>query len=95
MPAESQDEVISAGKGEMGMPEYREIRMGQVVQLRKPHPCGSDKWVVVRLGTDIGIRCLGCGRRVLLPRSTFLKRVKKWLDEQLPDTAGASPPRLP
>ncbi len=76
------------------MTEFREIRMGQVVQLRKPHPCGSDKWVVVRLGTDIGIRCLGCGRRVLLPRSPFLKRVKRWLDE-MPPGAGASSPQLP
>lgn len=83
-------EIIFARKRGIGMPEYREIRMGQVVQLRKPHPCGSDKWVVVRLGTDIGIRCLGCGRRVLLPRSTFLKRVKRWLDELPPDAAGVS-----
>jgi hypothetical protein len=61
--------------------EPPEIRLGQIVQLRKLHPCGSDRWEVVRLGADIGLRCLGCSRRVLLPRSEFLKRVKRWLEE--------------
>ncbi len=44
--------------------------------MRKKHPCGSYEWEVVRLGTDVGIVCLGCGRKVLLPRSTFNKRLK-------------------
>lgn len=61
--------------------EQRDIRLDQIVQLRKVHPCGSDRWVIVRLGADIGLRCLGCGRRVLLPRSVFLKRVKRWIDD--------------
>ena len=45
-----------------------EIHLDDVVQLRKPHPCGGTEWQVVRVGADIGIRCLTCGRRVLLPR---------------------------
>jgi hypothetical protein len=53
-----------------------EIRLDDVVRLRKPHPCGNYEWRVVRLGADIGIVCLKCGRRVLMPRSTFEKRVK-------------------
>ena len=53
-----------------------EIRLGDVVRLRKPHPCGSYEWEVVRLGADIGIRCLGCRRRVLLERRIFERRVK-------------------
>lgn len=65
----------------MQMPE---ISLGQVVQLRKVHPCGSDRWEVVRLGADIGIRCLGCRRKVLLPRSVFLKKVKHWVSEPPP-----------
>jgi hypothetical protein len=56
-----------------------EIRLGETVRLRKPHPCGSSDWVVVRLGADIGIRCLGCQHRVLLDRSVFEKRVKSFL----------------
>jgi hypothetical protein len=56
-----------------------EIRLGDTVRLRKPHPCGSYDWEVVRLGADIGIRCLGCQHRVLLDRSVFEKRVKSFL----------------
>lgn len=50
-----------------------------VVQLRKPHPCGSYEWIVVRIGADIGLRCRTCGRRVLLPRRTLEKRLKKFV----------------
>lgn len=50
--------------------------MGDVVRLRKPHPCGGYEWRVVRLGADIGVRCQKCGRRVLLLRREFEKRVK-------------------
>ena len=49
------------------------------VRLRKPHPCGSYDWTVVRLGADIGLKCQGCGRRVLLPRRVLEKRVKTFL----------------
>ena len=55
---------------------YTDIRLGDIVQMRKPHPCGASQWEVVRLGADIGIRCQGCGRRVLLPRSQFTRQVK-------------------
>ncbi len=61
-----------------------EIRLGDVVQTRKPHPCKSDTWVVVRTGADIKIKCQGCGRIVMLDRETFLKRRKKLL-QQGPD----------
>ena len=56
-----------------------ELVLDDVVRLRKPHPCGSTDWVVVRLGADIGLRCLGCGRRVLLPRRTVEKRLKSFV----------------
>lgn len=54
----------------------RQYEMGWVVRLRKQHPCGGTDWEVVRLGADIGLKCLGCGRRVLMPRSTLDKRVR-------------------
>ncbi|MBI2866953.1 MAG: DUF951 domain-containing protein [Chloroflexi bacterium] len=57
------------------MEEPVDLRLGQVVQLRKTHPCGERRWEVVRLGADIGLRCLGCGRRVLLPRSRLEKEM--------------------
>jgi hypothetical protein len=56
-----------------------EVRMGDVVRLRKVHPCGGYEWEVVRLGMDIGIRCRTCGRRVLLERRVFEKRVKQFV----------------
>jgi len=52
------------------------IKLGDVVRLKKKHPCGSYDWEVVRLGADIGIRCLGCQRRVMLNRKEFERRVK-------------------
>lgn len=56
-------------------------QVGDRVQLRKPHPCGSDSWVVVRVGADIGLQCEGCGRKVLLERPLFRKRLKRRLPE--------------
>jgi hypothetical protein len=53
--------------------------MGDIVRLRKPHPCGSFEWEVVRLGADIGLRCRTCQRRVLLPRRTVEKRLKAFI----------------
>lgn len=50
-----------------------------VVRLKKPHPCGSHDWTVVRLGADIGLRCHGCDRRVLLPRRELERRIKSFL----------------
>jgi len=56
-----------------------EIKLGDVVRLKKKHPCGSYEWEVVRLGADIGIKCVKCQRRVLLERSTFKRRVKAFV----------------
>jgi hypothetical protein len=53
--------------------------MGDVVQLRKQHPCGGSDWEVVRLGADIGLRCHTCQRRVLLERRVLERRMKSFL----------------
>ena len=58
-----------------------EIRLGDVVQTRKPHPCGGDLWTVIRIGADIKIKCLGCGRIVMLERADFIKRRKKTVEQ--------------
>ncbi len=50
--------------------------VGDVVRLKKPHPCGGFDWSVVRLGADIGIKCQTCGRRVLLPRRDLERRMR-------------------
>ncbi len=52
------------------------LYIGDVVRTRKPHPCGGDEWEVVRVGADIGIVCLTCGHRVLMPRRKFARAVK-------------------
>ena len=56
-----------------------DIKLGDIVRLRKPHPCGSYEWEVVRVGADIGLKCLKCQRRVLLERGTFERRVKEFV----------------
>ncbi|GAB4440504.1 MAG: DUF951 domain-containing protein [Anaerolineae bacterium] len=71
------------------MIEPTDIRIGDVVKMRKPHPCGGDTWRVVRLGADIGIICLTCNRRAMLPRGQFARRVKQRLER------GPEPPPLP
>jgi hypothetical protein len=53
------------------------FEVGDVVEMRKPHPCGSREWEVLRTGVDFRLRCGKCGRVVLLPRPKFLKRVKR------------------
>jgi hypothetical protein len=60
-----------------------DLMMGDVLRLRKPHPCGSTDWVVVRLGADIGLKCLGCGRRILLPRRDVSRRLKTYVNKNL------------
>lgn len=56
-----------------------ELLLGDLVQMRKTHPCGSDKWTIIRVGADIKIRCSGCGRIVMMDRADFTKRMKKVL----------------
>lgn len=56
-----------------------DIRLGDRIQTRKTHPCGSDEWTVIRTGADIKIKCLGCGRIVMMDRAVFLKRRKRVL----------------
>ena len=72
-----------------------EVFLDDIIQLRKSHPCGSDQWRVVRLGADIGLRCLGCDRKVLLPRSVLAKRLKRFVSRgpapQVAETSTAPP----
>jgi len=63
----------------MALKEPIDYRMDDIVRLRKPHPCGGFEWRVVRLGADIGLRCLTCDHRVLLGRSTLDRRLKAFV----------------
>ncbi|MBH75012.1 MAG: hypothetical protein CL896_04375 [Dehalococcoidia bacterium] len=53
----------------------REYQLGDILRLRKRHPCGAFEWRVVRLGADIGLRCTSCERRILLSRSVLERRI--------------------
>ena len=56
-----------------------DLRLGDLVQTKKKHPCGTDRWTIIRVGADIKIKCQGCGRIVMLERPEFEKRLKKIL----------------
>ena len=71
--------AIMGGDAQKEAAGMDELQLGDLVQMRKPHPCGSDKWVVTRTGADVKIRCEGCGRVVMLDRVEFEKRVRKVL----------------
>ncbi|HEY8170015.1 MAG TPA: DUF951 domain-containing protein [Candidatus Limnocylindria bacterium] len=63
-----------------------DLRIGDVLRLRKEHPCGSREWSVVRLGADIGLVCAGCGHRILMDRLDVERRVIETV-ERGPETA--------
>ena len=58
---------------------YEKLYVGDVVEMRKTHPCGGTQWEVVRVGADIGMVCQTCKRRVLLPRRDFARQAKKFI----------------
>jgi len=55
----------------------KEYKIGSIVTMKKQHPCGSNEWEVIRLGADIKIKCVKCGRAIMLPRIDFNKKLKK------------------
>jgi hypothetical protein len=59
-----------------------DLQLNTRLYLRKPHPCGSYEWTVVRLGADIGLECRTCGRRVMLTRRELARRMKAILPEE-------------
>ena len=75
----------------MSTAKFVEVHVGDVVRLRKAHPCGRADWSVVRLGADIGLRCETCQHRVLLPRSQFERRLKTFMARAVPIDPTADP----
>ena len=59
-----------------------EYHLNNTVQLKKPHPCGANKWRVIRVGMDVKVKCLGCGHIVMLPHEVFIKRLKRILPDE-------------
>lgn len=71
-----------------------DFRIGDVIRLRKAHPCGGFDWKVTRVGADVGLRCVKCDHRVLLPRSTVERRLKAFISrgEQTESPPTPTPP---
>lgn len=67
--------VVSAEVSGVAVPIHP-VRVGDVMRLKKPHPCGTNEWEVTRLGMDVWLTCLGCERRVRLLRYDFDRRFK-------------------
>lgn len=61
----------------MESPKYE---LGSKVIMKKPHPCGTNEWEIVRLGADIKIKCVACSRTIMLPRIEFNRKLKKVID---------------
>ena len=61
--------------------ENKQFDMGDIVQMKKQHPCGENKWKVIRMGMDIRIKCIGCNHSILMPRKDFVRKMKKVLEK--------------
>jgi hypothetical protein len=66
-----------------------DLLLGDVIRLRRGHPCGGDTWLVDRLGADIGLRCRTCGRHVLIERATLERRLAGFVERGDPLITGA------
>ena len=60
-----------------------DYKLGSVVTMKKQHPCGTNKWEIIRIGADIKIKCLNCNRTIMLPRVEFNKKVKKVVNDEV------------
>ena len=69
-----------------------EVYLGDIVRLRRAHPCGSNDWLVDRLGADIGLRCQGCGRHVMLERRLLESRLDRFVSRGDPALSAAVAP---
>ncbi|MGN0362257.1 MAG: DUF951 domain-containing protein [Bilifractor sp.] len=53
-----------------------EYKVGQIVRLKKKHPCGSDEWIILRTGADFRLKCMGCGHQIMVPRKMIEKNTR-------------------
>ena len=63
-----------------------DVRVGDLLELKKAHPCGSRQWKVLRVGMDFKLRCSGCGHELMIPRSKAEKNIKKIIRMEETDT---------
>ena len=65
-----------------------EIQVGDILKLKKPHPCGSKEWEVLRVGADFRLKCIGCGHQIMTPRRQIEKNIKDIVKNE--DSSGKS-----
>jgi hypothetical protein len=65
-----------------GTMQEKTFALNDIVEMKKPHPCGDNRWKIIRMGADIRIKCVGCDHSVLLPRKEFSRKLKKKLNEE-------------
>ena len=62
------------------------FKLNDIVEMKKPHACGSNRWKIIRVGVDIKIKCVNCGREVMIDRLEFIRKLKKVLGEENEET---------
>lgn len=63
----------------------KEFKLGDIVIMKKPHACGTNEWQITRMGVDIKIKCINCGREIMMDRLEFERKLKKVLGEKNED----------
>ena len=71
-----------------GRPRVADLKPGDVVRLKKAHPCGGDQWLVNRVGGDIGLRCQTCDHHVMIPRFRIDRRIREIVRAAAGDESG-------
>lgn len=61
--------------------EKKQFGLNDVVEMKKPHPCGENRWKIIRMGMDIRIKCFGCDHSVMIPRREFVKKLKRIIEK--------------
>lgn len=59
----------------------KDYDLNDIVEMKKPHPCGTNRWQIIRMGMDIKLQCVNCGRLVMMPRREFERKLKKILEK--------------
>lgn len=63
------------------MTNNKDFGLNDIVEMKKQHPCGENRWKIIRMGMDIRIKCQGCEHSVLIPRREFVKKVKRIIEK--------------
>jgi len=59
----------------------KDFALNDIVEMKKQHPCGENRWKIIRMGADIRIKCMGCDRSVMIQRNEFTKKLKKIIEK--------------